>query len=146
MLLAELFEVELGQRDDASVFTDEFAPDFDGAGSTGSGAQEDGEKFFVGECGDSQSGHFFARLLIIGEILDSGAVGHLQRSIEIPWKSSKLSVAGLVVAAIRLIPLALRDGIYREIARRRKSHAKASACPIPEAHHKGCFSGKRRGL
>jgi len=212
VFLAEFFEIELGQGDDASVFADELAPDFDGAGSAGSGAQEDGKEFLVGEGGGSQGGHFFTRLLIAGKIVDSGAVGHLQRSIEISRKSSKLSVmndkvivffdsdclmcqgalkwlhrldaddrllfaplsgetakergitmeddsmavvkngeihraseaarlalagtggvAGILAAIIRLIPLPLRDRIYREIARRRKSLMKSGACSIPEA-------------
>ncbi|YCM45865.1 DUF393 domain-containing protein [Verrucomicrobiaceae bacterium 227] len=143
--------------------------------------------------------------------MDSGAVGHLQRSIEISRKSSKLSVvkekmivffdsdclmcqgalkwlhrldagdrllfaplsgmtakkwgitmaddsmavvkdgqifraseaarlalagtggvAGVIAATMGLVPLALRDGVYREIARRRKSLVKTAACAIPE--------------
>ncbi|MEJ6580472.1 MAG: DUF393 domain-containing protein [Akkermansiaceae bacterium] len=41
-------------------------------------------------------------------------------------------LAGGVAAAIFLIPLGLRDAVYREIARRRKSLVKTAACSIPE--------------
>ncbi len=212
VFFAKLFEIKLGEGDDATVVPNELTANFDGAGTTGSGAEENGEEFFVRERRGSQRGHFFTRLLIAGEILDSGAICHLQRSIETSGKSSKLSVvkdktivffdsdclmcqgalkwlhrldaddrllfaplngvtandrgitmdddsmavvvggqifraseaarlalagtggvAGIVAATVRLIPLFLRDWIYRAIARRRKSLVKTVACSIPEA-------------
>ena len=41
-------------------------------------------------------------------------------------------VAGVIGAAICVIPLRLRDAVYREIARRRKSLVKTAACSVPE--------------
>ena len=41
-------------------------------------------------------------------------------------------IAAVLAALLKLVPLSLRDWVYREIARRRKSLVKTAACSIPE--------------
>ena len=41
-------------------------------------------------------------------------------------------IAAALAALLKIVPLSLRDRIYREIARRRKSIVKTAACSLPE--------------
>lgn len=82
VFLAELLDIESGEGDDAAVFAEEVAADFDRAGSWCPGAEKDREEFFVRESASTERGHFFPRFLVRGKIVDALVLGH--------WKESSI--------------------------------------------------------
>ena len=93
MLFAEFVEVELCQGGHASVLGDQLASNFNGAGTLCSGAEEDGEKLFVGKRAGTEARHFLPGTLLVGEIMDAGILWHLMKeSIDFSSGRGKLSV------------------------------------------------------
>lgn len=71
-------------------------------------------------------------VVVDGTVLDrSDAILHLARELPFPWK---------LLAAARIVPRPLRDGIYRMIAANRyRWFGKKSSCRIPLPHERDRF-------
>lgn len=71
MFVTEFLKVEAGEGNESAVVVEEALADFDGAHSRGSGAEEDGEEFGIGEGGGSEAKHFFARSFLVGQVMNA---------------------------------------------------------------------------
>ena len=86
VFLTEFVEIQFGQGRDAAVPRDQLTSNFNSTGSFGPGAQEDREQLLVGESPRTQICHFFPRALLVGEVMDTGILGHfLKRASIFRW-------------------------------------------------------------
>ena len=76
VFFAKFLKVQPRQGDEAAMFAEELAADFDGAGTFCSGPQKDGKEFFIGEGPGTQRGHFLPGFLPGRQIMNALVIGH----------------------------------------------------------------------